>query len=208
MAKLFFDEFISFNQYDVDLNDDIFESILYKRKDDIDCDRFFLDYIPSSELDKYDFNDKDSLNQFRNVCVSYESPRKRIGGCNLSPSKLEEDIRLSGIKLSDPDKRVLGQFDVRNHIVTYSPIFPFFYDERDITKFARDTYFTSISFEELVLNQINHAVSFFVHVGDYTSARDIIKYGTHIMEEVSKEKMIEYLTYPESGEKVLKRILK
>ena len=59
---------------------------------------------------------------------------------------LQKDIRYAGIKISDPSRNILGQFDIRNHVMTYSPISPYFFEERDLCKFARDDYFTTFSF--------------------------------------------------------------
>ena len=205
MANVFIDNIIEFNQYDINLDEDIFESILAKRKGEFDSQRFFLKYIAEAELSKYDFNNPDSLAQFRNVS---KSPLKGMGGCNLIPDMLQQDIRYAGIKLSDPDKNIVGQFDIRNHIVTYSPIFLFFYEDRDITKFANDEYFTPLTFEELIANQINHANKYFVHVGNYKKPSDIVKYGNYILEEVSKSQMLEFASNPELGSKILTKHLK
>ena len=208
MANVFIDNIIEFNQYEIDKEDDIIQSILDKRKNEFDSKRFFIEYIPSSELTKYDFNNIDSLNKFRDVCCTFMSPLKKMGGCNIRPEMLEKDIRYAGIKLSDPSQRILGQFDIRNNIMTYSPIFPYFYEERDLIKFANDTYFTSITFEELVMNQIKYSKKFYIHTGNYIELKDIIKNGDYILEEINREQMIEYATNPKLGEKVLKRTLK
>ena len=41
MAKVFFDNIIEFNEYDVDLKDNVFQKILDMRKNKIDSKRFF-----------------------------------------------------------------------------------------------------------------------------------------------------------------------
>lgn len=207
MPNVFYDQIIDFQQYDINLNDNIFNQILETRKNKMDSERFFLRYISEEELSKYDFNSKDSLKGFRDVCCSFMSPLKGMAGCNLRPEMLERDIRYAGIILSAPDKKVLGQFDVRNGSVIYSPIFPFFYEERDLIKFANDVYFTTIPFYELVINQINHANNFYVHIGNSKTIEDFNKYGKFIMDEISKSQMIDYLVNPEQGEKVLKKYL-
>ena len=208
MANVYIDNIIEFNQYDIPVDKDIFESILEKRKKGLDSERFFLEYIPASELAKYNFNDPDSLKAFRKIQLSCMDPSKGMGGCNLREDMLEKDIRYAGTKLSDPYGKISGVFDIRNHIVTYSPIFPFFYEERDLIKFANDTYFTSIPFEEIIMNQINHATKFYVHIGNYRTAKEIVRYGSYILEQISKKQMIEYATNPELGEKIVKKYLK
>lgn len=209
MANVFIYKTGEFNQYDISSNEDIFGSILEKRENDLDSKRFFLKYIPASLLSKYNFNDENSLNEFRNVHLSiFTDSIKGMGGCNLREEMLEKDIRYAGIKLSDPYKKIPGVFDIRNSVMTYSPIFPFFYEERDLIKFANDTYFTSIPFETILINQINNATKYYIHIGNYQMARETIKYGRYILEQISKEQMIEYATNPELGEKVRKKYLK
>lgn len=208
MANFFIDNIISFDQYDISLDGDIFADILEKRKNGIDSERFFLKYIPIAELSKYDFNDKDSIKKFRDVCCSFMNPIRGMGGCNLREEMLEKDIRYAGIKLSDPYGKIPGCFDIRNHVMTYSPIFPFFYERRDLVKFANDTYFTSIPFEMILNNQIDNATEYYIHTGNYHTAIELMKYGSYVLEQISKEKMIEYATNPELGEKVRKKYLK
>ena len=207
MSNVFQDQIINFQQYDINLNDNIFSQILDIRKTGLDSNRFFLKYISKEDLSKYDFSNEESLNEFRDICSTYNSPLKRMAGCNLRPEKLEKGIRYAGIIISDPNKKVLGQFDIIDDRIIYSPIFPFFYEERDLIKFANDDYFTTIPFEDLVLNQINHANRFFVHVGNPKTIKDFNNYGDYIMNEIGKEQMIEYLAMPEKGEKVLKKYL-
>ena len=207
MANVYINNVIEFNQYDIPIDKDIFESILEIRKKGFDSERFFLKYFPASELSRYDFNNPYFLEKFRQIHLSCVNSIKGMGGCNLREDMLQEDIRYAGIKLSDPYGKILGIFDIRNHIVTYSPIFPFFYEQRDLIKFANDTYFTSIPFEEIIMNQINHAIEFYVHIGDYRTTREIVRYGSYILEQISKKQMIEYATNPELGKKILKKYL-
>ena len=208
MPNVFFDEIVRFNQYDFDTSKDVFEQILELRKCKIDSERFFLQYIPVGVIEKYDFNDRVSLDEFRDVCTSFVSPLVRMAGCNLREDKLEQDIRYAGIKISDPSKNILGQFDIRNHCITYSPIFPFFYEERDLVKFARDSYFTTLTFDELIKNQIEHCEKFYVHTGYHKTIRDLSKYGYYIFEEISKEKMLDFSTNPELGKEVQTQYMK
>ena len=91
--------------------------------------------------------------------------------------------------------------------MTYSPIFPLFYNDRDNIKFARDTYFTSMTFQEIIINQINNAMEYYVHVGNYSAVRDIVKYGKYIFEKINKEQMFEFIKSPEQGQKILSRHL-
>lgn len=126
MPNVFYDQIIDFQQYDINLNDNIFNQILETRKNKMDSERFFLRYISEEELSTYDFNSKDSLKGFRDVCCSFMSPLKGMAGCNLRPEMLERDIRYAGIILSDQDKKVLGQFDVRNGSVISVLYFHFF----------------------------------------------------------------------------------
>ena len=206
MANVFIDNITEFNQYDIDLNKNVFDTILSLRQNSIDPQRFFLKYISSSELKKYDFSDKNSINEFRDARYSNYELIKGMAGCNYA-GNMGNDIREYGIILSDPSEIIKGQFNITDNIMTYSPIFPFFYEQRDLIKFASDTYFTSLTFEELLLNQINNATDYYVHVGNYRKAHEIANYGVYILEENNKEQMIEYATNPELGTKVLKKYL-
>ncbi len=207
MPNVFHDRIIDFEQYDINLSDNIFRQILVTRKNEFDSERFFLRYISDIELSRYNFNNKKSLNEFRDICCTFMNPIKGMAGCNLRPDMLKKGIRYAGITISDPNKEILGQFHVSNDSIIYSPIFPFFYEERDLIKFANDVYFTTISFEELVMNQINCAKRFYVHIRDSKTIDDIKRYGDFIMDEINKNQMIHYLTNPEQGEKVLKKYL-
>lgn len=207
MPNIYIDRVIGLEQIYTDSTEDIFFRILEYKKHEVDNDRFFLSYISPEELAKYDFNNNESLNQFRRACVSIESPLKPMGGCNLSEEELSKGIRYAGKKLSDPYGLIPGVFDINNGIITYSPIFPLFYDERDNIKFARDTYFTSMTFQEIIVNLINNAMEYYVHIGNYVAARDILKYGRYIYERINKEQMLEFATNPEKGQRVLRRHL-
>lgn len=207
MTKVYRDKIITLEQFDISLNEDIFSRILKEKENERDNNRFFLNYIPSEALSKYDFSNGDSLNQFRRDCISINNPLKPMGGCNLREEEIKKGIRYAGIKLSDPYGRIPGVFNINNKVVTYSPIFHLFYDERDNTKFAKDTYFVSMPFQEIIINQINNVVEYYVHVGNYSNARDILKYGNYIFEKINKDQMHEFVTNPEHGQKILSKHL-
>ena len=97
MSKIFYDNFFRMNEVELNNDGDIFESILESRKNDVDKDRFFLDFLPSEEFLKYDFNNLESLNGFRDMCCSIASPIMPMGGCNLW-EKYMYDMRISGKK--------------------------------------------------------------------------------------------------------------
>ena len=208
MPNLFRDDIVSVEKYELSLKKDIFTSILKLRKNQIDEERFFLKYISPEDLKKYNFDDSASLKEFRNLPF-YRTPIKGMGGCNLREEFLEKDIVDGGKKMSDPEKRILGQFDIRNRVMTYCPFFAFFYEQRDVTKFAYDVYFTTLSFETILMNQLEHVKKCYVHTGYYHDIKDIVKYGSYIFEEIEKDEMKEYITNPELGRNiVMKRHLK
>ena len=207
MPNVFYNKAHEFHQYDIDENGNIIEQILDTRKKEVDSKRFYLNYISLEELSKYDFNNEESLKEFREDCTSlFDSPVKDMGGCNLHPDFLDRGVRDSGIILSDPKKVILGQFDVINDSMIYSPIFPFFYEERDLVKFAQDTYFTTIPFENLVMNQMNYVSYFYVHTRNAKSMEEIKK-GKFVFEEISKDEMTDYLKNPEQGQRVLSKYI-
>ena len=205
MANVFIDNIYEFNQYDINDEENIIKSILNTREANLEK-RFFLKYIPSSELSKFNFNDPSSRRQFKKMCYLPRLPIKTIGGCNLE-GNMGNGIREYGIILSDPTEKIKGQFNITDNIMTYSPIFPYFDEQRDLIKFANDTYFTTIPFEVILMNQINYATDYYVHVGNYRKAHEVANYGVYILEKISKEQMIEYATNPELGNKVLKKSL-
>lgn len=207
MPNVFFDRIIDFKQYDINLEDNIFSQIIETRKKKYDAKRFFLRYISSEELAKYDLNNIDSLNEFRDIRCSCLSPVKGMAGCNLMPEFLEKGIRDSGIAISDPNQQIEGQFDIMDGKMYYSPIFPYFYEERDIIKFASEYYLTTIPFDQLVLNQIKFVKEFYVHVRNPKTFKEIYQYGDYVFEEISKNQMIDYVKDPEQGQKVLKKYM-
>ena len=212
MAKVYYDRVFEVLEYDVDLNSDIFKQILNIKR--IDEQRFFLMHISSEDLSRYDFDNKKSFMRFRDDrCSSITDPVKRMGGCNMTPEALKKGIRDGGIALSDPNKVIRGQFDVMGKDMIYSPIFPFFYEERDLIKFANETIFTDIPFRELVINQMRFARRFLVHIRNRRFKEKPLEQGESISEsgeifkEIDKDEMMDYLTDPEKGEAVLRKYL-
>lgn len=204
MSKVFYDNF--FKMKEIECPDgDVFTMILNSRKNNFDRERFFIKYLPASEKAKYDFRDEESLDAFRDICFTMDSPILPMGGCNLWQRYMEDDMRTSGIKMSDPYGKVFGSFDIRNGVVTYCPLFQHFYNERDVVKFANDQYFTTMTFEEIMRVQIELANSFFVHTDNYTSPRDLNKFGRYVLEEVSASEMIDFVNKPELGAMVLSK---
>ncbi len=207
MAKIYTKTTGNIKEYDIDLNDDIFKQILELRKNYLyDRERFFLNYISDEDLSKCNFNDEESLEQFSNDTMSKLSPIKGMAGCNQREEMLSKGIRYAGNIISDPNKNVLGQFDIIDNTMIYSPIFPYFYEERDLIKFARDEYFTTIPFDVLALNQIKYVKKCLIYTGKMLSLKELAnsKYGYYAMEKVSKTQMKEFIKDPEQG-RLLKR---
>ena len=207
MIKIYKDDIFRFNQINLRKDGNVFQTILDERERKTDPKRFFLKYIPQEIVDVYDFNDKESLEQFRNMCLGFNSPLKEMGGCNLREDSLEKGIRDSGIRLSDPNGDILGAFNIAGDKIIYSPIFPRFFDERDNIKFANATYFTTMTFEEIMENQIKLAKEFYVHTGDYRKISEISKHGRYIFEKVTEEEMIDFTKNKENGKKILRKHL-
>ncbi len=204
MKTVYRDILNSIEKIDMCNDEDIFKRILREREYYIDESRFFLRYVPTDILLKYDFNDFDDINKFRDVYSSSFSSFVIIGGCNNREEALSKDIRMSGIKMSDPSGKLPGQFDVRDGKLTYSPFFPLFYNERDLVKFAKDEYFTSLTFNEIIMNQIENVSSFYVHTGNYNNPRIISKRGPYVFEKVTKNDMINFVNNEEEGKKILR----
>lgn len=207
MDKIYKDDIFRFNQFDLRKDKDIFQTILDERKDKNDSQKFFLEYLPQELANGYDFNNVESLKKFRNDCLRCNSPLQLMGGCNLTEEELKRGIRYSGIKLSDPSGKIFGSFNISDGKIIYSPIFPHFYDERDNIKFANDSYFTTMTFEEIMKSQIELATGFYVHIGNYMTLKEISKNGNYIFEQINKNQMIEFVSNPENGEKILRKHL-
>lgn len=208
MTKVYKNDVINFEEMEINDSGSVFEQILESRKREIDSKRFFLRYISPEDLDRYDFSNLESLKEFRNRCVVGTNPLVPMGGCNVREESIEKGLRYSGMKLSDPSKEIRGTFDRHGDILTYSPIFPMFYEERDLCKFARDVYFSTLTFEELLMREIDEASDYYLHVGRYSNAKEIAKNGQYKMEQISKDDMINYATNPEMGEEVYRKYLK
>ncbi len=198
MNKYFRDTIIPFKQETLRIDQDIFDTILEERKSRVDSKRFFLEYLPMEIVEHYNFDDPKSLDKFRDARFKMNSPIMRMGGCNLHPDYLEKDknsgsLRYAGIKMSDPYGKILGSFDIRDKIVTYSPIFPHFYEERDLCKFANDHYFTTMKFEDIMQIQIDNANECFVHVGNSYKLGVACPY---ILQKVTKDQMMAFVCNP------------
>lgn len=204
MSKIFYDNFFRMNEIKLIDDGDIFESILESRKNDLDKDRFFIDFLPNEEFLKYDFHNRESLREFRDICSCCDTPIMPMGGCNLW-EKYMYDMRISGKKISDPYGRIYGCFDIKDGVITYSPLFAHFYNERDVAKFANDRYFTTMTFEEIMKYYIEHSQEFYVHTDNSVSTSDFNRYGRHILEKISASEMLDFVNNPSSGELVLKK---
>lgn len=210
MSKIYIDDIISIKEYDVKENEDIFEKILNIRKEDeeIDFNRFFLKFVDKDKLREYDFSNPSSAQEFRSINNSFDPIIKKMGGYNGDPEVLKSGSRFAGANISDPEGYIYGQFNYKNGILTYSPIFPHFYEQRDLIKFANDDYFTTMTFEEIMFSLIGKTSKFLVHTGDYSSIKDIRENGRYIHEEITKEQMIKYVEEPYEGEKIFRKYLK
>lgn len=200
----FIDYIFDFEHYSLRDNEEIFQSILRTRESKIDSKRFFLRYIAQEDLSKYDFSNVDSLKEFRNQCLCTHL-LKNMGGCNLVPDCLDRGLCYSGIKMSDPHGCILGQFDVHNTVMTYSPFYPLFYEERDLDKFANDKYFTALTFEEILLSLIEHITDFYVHVGYRKNSQEILRFGYEVFEKTDRNTMLGFILDSEEGAKIYKK---
>lgn len=206
MSKIYKDDIFTLKQFELREDGDIFKTILEERENLVDSKRFFLGYLPQELANGLD-NDS-SLMKFRDDCLKIARPLERMGGCNLDEYYLEKGIRYSGIKMSDPSGKIYGTFNIYGGKIIYSPIFPHFHEERDLIKFANDTYFTTITFEEIMKNQIDLSKEFYVHIRDYRTLKELNEKGRYIFEKINKDKMLKFVSEPELGEEIFKKYLK
>ena len=174
MEYVYRDKIFSIDRIFVESEEDIFKKILDTKQNKRGDSRFFLNYISKEELFKYDFESKISLSSFRNACNSLDSPLMPMGGYNMSESAKSKGVMYYGIKMSDPFGRIPGVFIINNDTMIYSSIFPLFYEERDISKFANDIYFTTLTFEQILRTLIEGVSKFYIHVGNYSQLKDKI----------------------------------
>lgn len=201
MSQFFIDDFFEVKQYSLGEDEELFERILKEREGGIDPKRFYLEYIPTELYSELDFeNPSSSLCSINEALIT-------MGGCNLEQRDLDRGMRYSGIKISDPSGLILGTFDVHEDKMTYSPIFPHFWEERDVCKFAYESYITRMTYEEIIAKLIERTHEFYLHVGGYTSFADIANHGIYRFEKITKEEMIKFSTQPKEGQMVLKRSL-
>lgn len=202
MPRYYKDDIISFSEYDVEKRQSVYENIASERKCEADKDRFFLDYVAKEVLDNYDFHELKSIQKFRDMCLTTEGIMVPMGGANFTDKAIDKGFRYSGFRMSDPEKRIIGVFDRFEDALFYSPLLPFFFEERDFCKFANDRYFTSMTFEEIVKRELEAVHEYYVHTDYYTSAQDIAKKGREVYEEVTHDEMLGFLTKPGDGEAI------
>lgn len=208
MNKVYYNDVINFKGIDLEDKASVFDTILEDRKAGLDAKRFFLNYISPEELEQFDFSNLDSLRAFRRKCLTINDPLVHMGGCNMHPDCVDRGLRYSGIKMSDPKEEVYGTFDRHEGILIYSPIFPRFSEERDLIKFAREVYFTSLSFEDVMLREVDAAQEYKLHVDNYKTAKDVATYGSYVMESISRDEMINFINNPSEGEKIRNKALR
>lgn len=184
---------------------DIFTHILKSRQEQERDNKFLLYYLPKEE--KCDFQDNLVKQEFKKEIESPSSPLLLMGGANLENLN-KRDIRLNGIKMTDPYGKIIGSFDIRENMMTYCPLLPNFYAEKDLTNFGTDSYFTTLSFQEIMLTMTKYVKKYYVIVGYNYSPRVIINKGKYIKEQVNKDKMLKFIQNEEAGKLIRSRILK
>lgn len=203
MVKIYKDDIVKFNEYNLEDNKDIFKTILNVRRNEIDSKRFYLKYISQEVLDTYDFNNKESLKKFRCDCLRY-SILQGMGGCNLNTDDLKKGFIYSGIQISDPSG-VPGIFYIIDKKIIYNPLHSQFYKNRDVIKFANETYFTKMTFEEIMLTQIELAKEYYVQKRGYETAQELMDIQNSY-EKVNKEEMMGFVLDKERGDMIRKKI--
>lgn len=176
MANVFYYDIDKIKSYYIDPKKDFFEQILELRKDNPNPYKF---YIRLANQKLQDYIARGDVRTFAELRDLYS---KLLASCNLDSTALEDDLESGGIRISDPSGLVEGQISIINHIMTYSPALEPIYTQEEDTKFAREIYYTGITFNALLINQIKHAKTFRQCVGKNENG--------YIKEELSKEKMI------------------
>ena len=186
-------------KYDVPEGVDLLTAVLNVQNQTSDPSRFYLRFVPESVLSEYDLNDPDSAHRFRKACWHISSPQKGMCACNLR----DFSCGSHGLKISDPEEQIEGTFIIDGYRLTYSPIVPRVYEERDISKYANTIYFTSAPFSKIMQDLIAKSNRFRLH-----SHYEIVKYDTvPVIKEISREEMLTFATDSNLGNQVLQEYL-
>lgn len=200
MSKIFYDNFFGINEIPLSSDGDIFESILVSRKDNSDKKRFYIKFLPIDEYQKFNFNSEESIDNFRDIRFTVDTPLLGMAGCNLW-ERYMDDFRRSGKKISDPYGRIYGSFDIRDGVITYCPLFNQFYKEYDVGKFASSEYFTTMTFEDIMKYQILKTHEFYVHTG----YNIVCGNREFILEKINGNEMMDFVSDPKLGEMILRK---
>lgn len=134
--------------------------------------------------------------------IIYLKDRKLLAGCSDIKGN---DFKCSGgLKVSDPNKNIVGSFIIQNDRVIYDARCPF-YEERDSFVYTNGReFYTTMSMKEILLEELEIKRQYLIYLGNRLENKRFVD----DFEEVSRKEFLEYITDKEKGRLILKKMRK
>lgn len=189
-------------KYALDYNKNMLEEISKNASWQAVSEYFNISLIPQKLFDIcVNGEDKD----YYNLLCGFGHHFKLIGRNVMSRPYIDRYSDMTaGFNLSDPDDNILGVFNIFDGIVTYNP-----YDKskRVISSAYRrvlsfDDFYTTITFDDLIKNQIEHARLFYLDEGEVFTGQVIKVPCGRRYKKVTKADMLEFATNKEYSREI------
>ena len=134
--------------------------------------------------------------------IIYLKDRKLLAGC--SDIKGNHFKSSGGLKVSDPNKNIVGSFIIQNDRVIYDARCPF-YEERDSFVYTNGReFYTTMSMKEILFEELEIKRQYLIYLGNRLENKRFV----NDFEEVSRKEFLEYITDKENGRLILKTMIK
>ena len=134
--------------------------------------------------------------------IIYLKDRKLLAGC--SNPKGNDFKSSGGLKVSDPDKIIVGSFIIQEDRIIYDARCPF-YEERDSFVYTNGReFYTTMSMKEILLEELEIKRQYLIYLGKRLENKRYVD----DFEEVSRKEFLEYITDKEKGRLILKKMRK
>ena len=120
----------------------------------------------------------------------------------FSPFKGEKLRSSGGLKVSDPEKKIMGNFCIEETRIIYDAAIRFF-EERDAVVYSGYTYYTTKSMVDILKEELQKNRKLLVYMGQEID-RENYK-SIELLKEVSEEEFLLYASNPTKGEEILIR---
>ena len=120
--------------------------------------------------------------------IIYLKDRKLLAGC--SNPKGNDFKSSGGLKVSDPDKIIVGSFIIQEDRIIYDARCPF-YEERDSFVYTNGReFYTTMSMKEILLEELEIKRQYLIYLGKRLENKRYVD----DFEEVSRKEFLEYIT--------------